>query len=351
MMKNNRLKHGKGVIKLDIDYQKFEDLVMELENRYRAPKLKIKEYALSNEQLGKVRFDEEDIHFEVKQDVSFGLLLVPSSYEESLNLPLLGNKFIRYSIDYHRGPLFQITVESGYWKLKNHDMRYKEYVVELKNTVHLNYWFEQKRWAFIKKEDWLKMYQDMQQDLNQPILRQLELAFADLLDTAAKVRHALSSKQLTPLAKEYISILRDLSWYIERVPKLWFIFNVYSKDMYYRILNRLNNLHKWLDEADAFIYEKEKNHDPIAKIDEENTPLYLLDSAAEPLLLEGYEVFNNSVTPSLQTIFTHNKPFETHANNQTLKDYETIALDISRKKKKTFVWMNEVKAQYYIQKR
>ncbi|MGG0476083.1 hypothetical protein ABEY96_28280 [Priestia aryabhattai] len=331
---------------------RFEELVRVLEKKYYCPKLLVVEEELNDEQKRQVHFKKEDLHLESKEDLVKNFIKVPAYYTEDRNLPLLGNKFIRYSIDFNKGNLMKITVEKGFWKLKSHDLRFREYIVpepkaENRNVIYLNYWFEKERWAMLDATEWRKMHDEMEKDLSEPLLRELEIEFEDILYKAASIRYNLHKYDTIDIARDYINIIYNLFWYIDNVPRLWYIFNVYPIEMYQRIQDRVFNIESVFNKADNFLLEKESAGEAIADIDNKTSPLHVLDLACQYFLLEGYEVIQDKAYPSLQTIFTIRKEFEKHATTQTLHDYKSIAVDLNNnsmddKERDNFVWLTEI---------
>lgn len=322
---------------------KFIEVVEGLKKKYMCPDLTIKPYEIEQEQVEKSRFDEEDLHFEKYQaeNITSGLLLIPPFYEDPVNLPATGAKFIRSTVDFFCGDLAKVTAEIGFWKPKSHDMQHKDYIVTDKNTVYLAYWNEQERWAFLRPEEWNKRKVEMEDDLSNPILRQMELDFFALLSKAVRTKDRYVTLLFQEDAMLLIEDVERLQWHFQNVPILWAVFKLYPQEMYDRVMKRVNLIYgKPVERAKEYIKELWGS-----EIINRQGPMLELDKLLVPVLFEGYEIVNGTVYSNVVRMYHERQQTERFTNNQTLKLYNETALEL-KDGKDGFVWFREVIKKY-----
>src|SRR4051812_42159838 len=107
--------------------QDFFDLVDLFERKYFCEDLDFRFKDIKEESKQKRRFDHEELKFEEGQSKNLenGFIELPNFYEEPMNLPISGTKFIRSRVKYYQGDLAQIVCEIGYWRLKPHDLQHR----------------------------------------------------------------------------------------------------------------------------------------------------------------------------------------------------------------------------------
>lgn len=316
-----------------------------LKNKYMCPDLYIVPYHMSDSQLQKRQFDEEDLHFERLQNFTKNELLVPAFYQDIMDLPTVGSKFIRSTTNFYKGDLVQVTVEMGHWRLKYHDIRHKEYVTDAKNTVGFAYWSEQKRWALLNPKDWKKRKEELEQDLENPLLRQVELEFYYLLEEAAEARKTYVIQLTTASFLSLIAKLEELKWYLQTVPGLWAAFKLYSLPVHDLLLNRVKDLY---NNALPKALKLAEEHESKVLDWKDYELLEEFEELIKPFLLEGYEVVEDRVYPNVRRMYTERQQVDSYASVETLKQYKEIASDLFYNSGQTssFVWFNEVKSEY-----
>jgi hypothetical protein len=320
--------------------QEFKNIVKLLHRKYMCPDLSIQTYELDEEQVAKRQFDDKDLHFERYQSVNLenGFLLIPPFYEEAINLPAVGTKFIRSRVDLYCGDLAQVTVEIGYWRLKPHDIQHKDYVVTGKKTVGFAFFREENRWAMLNLDDWKKRKKAMDEDLSNPILRQMELDFFNHLTLTVQSREKYVTLLLEEDANLLIENLYALEWYVKNVPMLWSAFKLYPLEMYTHVVKRVNAIYDdALKDAESFL----KKFEGSEVIPNEGEML-VLDRALKPILLEGYEVIHDTVYSNVLRMYLERQQTDKFANLETLRQYQEIAFNLSKKQQDAFVWFKEV---------
>lgn len=324
--------------------KEFRQEIEYLKNKYMCPDLRIVPYTMEESQLVKRRFDQDDLHYERFQDFSKDELLIPPFHEDEMDLPAIGSKFIRSTTNFYKGDLVQVTVEIGHWRLKYHDIRHKEYVVAAKNTVGFAYWKEKKRWAFLKPEDWEVRKEELEKDLENPILREAEIEFYELLQEASKARNTYVIQLTTSALLDLVKKLEEIRWYLENVPGLWAAFKLYSLPMYKLLLKRIEQLYNnVLPKALSIIenYDSEVINWKDYKVLEE------FEELIKPFLLEGYEIVEDIAYPNVIRMYTERMQTANYASVETLKQYKEIALNLyyKNKQKESFIWFNEIKSE------
>ncbi|MEH6948293.1 hypothetical protein V7068_14725 [Bacillus sp. JJ634] len=303
----------------------------------------------------KRRFDHEELKFEEgqKENLENGFLNIPKFYEEPVDLPLYGTKYIRSYVEYYAGDLAKVVCEIGYWRLKPNDLQHRDYVSTKKNAIYISYYHEEKRWSLLSKDVWEKRREELERDLDNPLLRAIESEFYDVLMKTIDNRKLYYEHELRDEAEAFVYDLKDLGWYIENVPLLWASMKLYNKEMYHKILDRMDEVYKGsLPELERYIdsYPYEDAYPNFLPHSEESKKL---ENDTYLLLASGFEVVGGRVFPNLQRMYKERQETNYYANVDELNGYKEIAklLHEENKKKKgkdadTFVEFKEVKTVY-----
>lgn len=328
--------------------REISDYIQMLQRKYFCKDLKFVFTDIDDEQIAKRQFDEEDLNFENEQAEHLidGFFELPRFYEEAVNLPATGTKFIRSHVEFYCGDLAQVTAEIGYWRLKPHDLKHKDYVVTKKKHITLAFWKEENRWALLNPDDWNKRKHELDEDLSHPALRQMEIEFYDKLLLAAESRESYFTKHLQSDAEWLIEDLKKLKWYAKNVPMLWGAFKLYNKKMYKKTMDRVNFVYDELfDKANTYITGENDNEGYLEVVPE----THALDDALIPILFNGYEIVDDEVYSNIFRMYSERQQTNTFANLETLNDYKDTALKIYNDRIEkdmdadTFVQLQDVK--------
>ena len=112
--------------------------------------------------------------------------------------------------------------------------------------------------------------------------------------------------------------------------------------MYSRVLRRIDDVYEELiEQVDASINEEESD------IIDTQSPLMLdFYSSLNPLLFDGYENIDDAIFSNLKTMYTERQPTSRFADLETLRIYKEIALELSQKKKLSFIPFSDVKKEF-----
>ncbi|WP_312096200.1 hypothetical protein [Niallia sp.] len=333
--------------------QSFIELMEMLEQKYFCPDLQFQYYDLDEEQIDKRLFDEEDlkIQYNQEQNLEKGIFYLPAFYEEPVNLPISGTKFMRSRVEYYCGDLAQVVVEIGYWRLKPHDLQHRDYVVTGRNKIGIAYWKDERKWALLNPKDWNKRKEELDEDISNPLIRQIELEFFDKLIDARKARETYVTYEQRKHAKYLFDCLNDIKWYLKNIPMLWSVFKLYPKDMFKHIMDRVDAVYSQiLNNAISYVEELDEEKVLVKRESEMND----LDIALRPLLRDGFEVVDNQVYPNFLRMYFEKQQTDYFANLETLQEYKKIACNLAGKHLKNdnkeedeFVTLENVEKQYF----
>lgn len=332
--------------------QSFDELMEMLEQKYFCPDLQFQYYELDDKQIDKRQFDEEDLKIQYKQEENLekGIFYLPAFYEEPVNLPISGTKFMRSRVEFYCGDLAQVIVEIGYWRLKPHDLQHRDYVVTGRNKIGIAYWKDEGKWSLLNPKDWNKRKEELDEDISNPLIRQMELEFFDKLQKARKARETYVTYEQRKHAKHLFKCLDEIEWYMKNVPMLWSVFKLYPKDMYEHIMERVDAVYRQtLDNAVSHVEELDEEKVLVKREFEMND----LDIVLRPLLRDGFEVLDKEVHPNFLRMYFEKQQTDHFANLETLQAYKKIACNLAEKhlnndneEDDEFVTLEDVEKQY-----
>ncbi|MED3955562.1 hypothetical protein P4603_26180 [Priestia aryabhattai] len=334
----------------------FRKEVERLKDKYLCPDLEIIPCELTKEQLQKRRFDEADLHFKDYdfQDYKNGKLYIPSFYEDEIDLPTTGNKFIRSQVLFQKGDLVQVQAEIGHWKLRPFNTRHKEYVVEDRKNHQIEegfaYWRREdgkpSRWAYLKEEDWKKRKAQLEEDLSNPVLREVELDFYYLLNEAAKSEASYDKLQTKQTFLTFLQNVNELDWYLANVLGLWAAFKLYPVSLYESLLERIDELH---DELVPAAFDFCESYDGEVLHSKKHPELEEFHSKAKTFLIEGYEVIDGKACLNAMRMYKERQQTDTDNTKEMFEKYQKTAVELCKdnkdKNKSTFVSLEDVKKQ------
>jgi hypothetical protein len=332
---------------------RFEELMSQFEKDYNCNPLEIRYVEMKEESLRKVRFEEEDLHFErgQQENLENGFFEIPLFYEDEEDMPATRNKFFRAVMSYAKGDLIQITANIGTWNLKRHDEQHRDYPVDRKtkearaqneNIFHLAFNHEKSCWSFLKEDMWLPRKDTLEEALSNPLFREMERTFSNLLNQTNDQRTVFVSKGLTKDGFTLLSLLEELEWYIDKVPKFWATLKLYPT----RVTQHINGLtgmlyHGQSNDCLTLLEEREDEGHPNTEM-ERFPVLQTFDKTLQEILFVGYYVLDGIPYQNPRMMYWSRKNSTKHRIQEDFRLYEQLAVKIAKDEDTTFVFIDKI---------